>query len=164
MTNPKYRRRSLVEERLGEIRAGRVKPGRDPSSGLARFYHKLLAEMNIDMGRWDAKVRDYLAMLASTDANFSRKMRTDPANERGNIGKELLSDKMTWKVFCKGILFLGFPEFKLTIELKPRLGQTITSSMVFRYGKRVEDESSPPNTASPPTETDTPSSPDTMQS
>lgn len=42
---------------------------------------------------------------------------------RGNLKKELLKSSMSWKIFIKGMRFLGVEKFKIQVTIYPKFGK-----------------------------------------
>lgn len=88
--------------------------------------------MTVDLGlsalsAWDRLMNQYI-----NDArNCVPRNKKDQSSARGNLQKELLKPEMTWKVFLKGIRFLGITSFEINIIAKHANGkQTIHSHSV----------------------------------
>lgn len=81
---------------------------------LANLFKNILNELRITAGRgsrWEDLMRTFLG----DRRNGVRQNDRDRSSARGNLAKELLKDKMSWKVFCKGMRFIGLIRFELTI-------------------------------------------------
>lgn len=93
----------------------------DPQRGVDRardllsaFYRQILKELNIKPFTW--------ARLMERHMNNPRVLLSargkNRASYRGNLRRALLKDTMTWKVFERGILFLGPRGARFTIVLE----------------------------------------------
>ena len=78
---------------------------------LSSLYRIILFNLNIDTTRFARLMEQYIIKsqipLNSKESN----------SVRGNIKKELLSSKMSWKVFIKGLVFLDIRKFEIVIRL-----------------------------------------------
>lgn len=106
---------------------------------LARLYRRILANLNINGGVWNALMFDYL----SNPDNRIPTNQKDRTSIRGNIIRELARPQMTWKVFFKGLRFIQVVEFDITVGLKLRNGKRIEVQLpTYEIGsKQHEDES-----------------------
>lgn len=86
---------------------------------LAGLFRQLMEERNIDIGEWGRCMHRYLQSLPPSFPGT----RKDHTNMRGNIAKELLAEMMTFKVFCKGLVFLALPKVTFAIEWHDRRGR-----------------------------------------
>jgi len=114
------RRKNRVEDILGEKdkRAGQT---HGIGGILASLYRMILADWNIGTIEWGRLMHRYL----NDPINARRKtVGSDQASTRANIAKELLDETMTWKVFCKGLVFLRFSKMRFSVELTHRTGRT----------------------------------------
>lgn len=80
---------------------------------LANMFVNIMTDTGINFEKWDSLVNRYIRDPRNSIPNNDR----DRSSERGNLRKELLKDKMTWKVFCKGMRLLNFPRFDLTLTI-----------------------------------------------
>lgn len=100
---------------------------------LAGFFRGFLADMNINLSRWDSLMKDYL-----NDArNKIPQNHETRQNVRGNLHKEFSKDQLTWPVLCKAFRFLQFIRVEFTITAYNRYGQKITRTMNLDVGDRV---------------------------
>lgn len=81
---------------------------------VSLFFHQILHELGINPGKFEKLLNGYMvrARIPVTAVN-----RT---HVRGNLKKELLGPKMSWKSFIKGIFFLSISRFDITAELTMR--------------------------------------------
>lgn len=125
------RRKNRVEDILGD-KNKRVQETYGIGGILASLYRSILADWNIGTMEWGRLMHRYLNGPANARRN---KPGADQASTRANIAKELLDEQMTWKVFCKGLIFLRFPKVKITIELS-RGSITKTHTIDVDFGIR----------------------------
>jgi hypothetical protein len=110
------------------------------SSGiLSSLYKSILHTLNITPTKFAYLMEKHMNDPSNKlDLSNRVKMTT----YRGNIKKNLLSDKMTWKFFCMGIRFLQIPKFEIVIRLHNHNGHiTEHSKMVHLIGsEEIDDE------------------------
>jgi hypothetical protein len=53
------------------------------------------------------------------------------------LQKELIKDEQSWRVFCKGLRFLGFVKFKIVIIGTHANGKVTEHSHLVNLGERV---------------------------
>lgn len=80
-------------------------------SVLSSLYRKILLDLNVDVTRFNYLIDQYIK--AAGLARYAK----ETTSVRGNIKKELLHNKMSWKVFIKGLNFLRVDRFDITIRL-----------------------------------------------
>ncbi len=80
-------------------------------SVLSGLYRKILFDLNIDFTRFNHLTEQYIIR-----AGLARHAK-ETTSVRGNLKKELLHDRMSWKVFIKGLNFLRIVRFDITIRL-----------------------------------------------
>ena len=61
----------------------------------------------------------------------------DRSSARGNLRKELCKPNMSWKVFCKGLRFLGVCKFDLTFRLHDENNKVIEYTLGVNMGKPI---------------------------
>lgn len=125
------RRKNRVEDILGD-KNKRVHETYGLGGILASLFRSILADWNVGTMEWGRFMHRYLNGPTNARRN---KPGADQASTRANIAKELLDEQMTWKVFCKGLIFLCFPKVKITVELS-RGSITKTHSISVDFGIR----------------------------
>lgn len=93
---------------------------------LYEVFCDMLVSLNMDVMRWSYLLNDYVRKQAPHFQN-----RRDMTSLRGNLNKEFTRKTMTWKVFCKALMFLQVVRFKLIIEAEYSNGK------IVRYVKPV---------------------------
>lgn len=99
------------------INKTKTKPIADPiynggtDSVLSGLFRVIMFNLNIDIMKF-SRLMDRYIINAGIPYNSK-----DSTSVRGNLKKELLSDKMSWKVFVKGLIFLNIQKFELKIKL-----------------------------------------------
>lgn len=131
-------------------RGGVVIPARAKSGGtdivLANLWQKIASDDPVNGGmsfnRWSKWMESYL----DDPRNGIKNNTKDRASARGNLTKEILKDKMTWKVFCKALRFINVIKFRITIEPQWANGTTTSFSATVNIGpsfyKPEDDEDS----------------------
>ena len=78
---------------------------------LSNFFHTLLNDLGVDLGKFDRLLASYMyrALIPITTKN-----RT---HIRGNLKKELLGPKLTWRSLIKGFNFLCVVKFDMRLRL-----------------------------------------------
>jgi hypothetical protein len=103
------------KDRLSDI-LNRRDRGVGRRSGVVNVLSNLFINMLHDLGMTPAKWRhymdDYVAGEVQQAANNNRRDRT---SIRGNLNKEFIRHRMTWKVFCKAMAFLKLRSFRIVI-------------------------------------------------
>lgn len=80
---------------------------------LSRLFQQILADLAITPPRW-------AAMMAHWRAELSRlpgKTRKDVSIDRGNLNRNLMRSTMSWKVFMRGLTFLGVDRLRIEVHL-----------------------------------------------
>lgn len=85
--------------------------GGSPDSVLSSLYRKILLDLGIDLVCFNRLTDQYIS--SSGLARYAK----ETTSVRGNIKKELLYDKMSWKVFLKGLTFLKIVKFDISVKL-----------------------------------------------
>jgi len=96
------------------------------SGVLSGLFQKMLIEREIKPAKWDSLINDYAKAEVSHRDN-----RRDMASIRGNLNKEFLRPTMTWKVFCKAMMFLHVRRFKIVIVAEHEDGTVTEHSSII---------------------------------
>jgi hypothetical protein len=80
---------------------------------LASMFQNLMLKLGINTSRFQQMITRYVA-AQQPEVGVDPK---DIAMARSYLKKDLTKGEMTWRVFCKGIGFLGFPVFTFTVVL-----------------------------------------------
>lgn len=78
---------------------------------LSDFFHNLLNDLGIDIGKFDRLLSSY---MLRAQIPITTKNRT---HLRGNLKKELLGPKLTWRSLIKGFNFLCVVKFEIRTKL-----------------------------------------------
>lgn len=74
----------------------------------------------LSFGKYDSLMNAFVHDKRNCIANN----RKDQSSARGNLQKEIFKADMSWKVFTKGLRFLGVRSFELTITLHHQNGRS----------------------------------------
>ncbi len=81
---------------------------------LAMVWREILAKQNMSLSGWDMSMERYLRNPRNGIMQDSK----SKSSARGNLNKELTRDVMSWRVFEKGLRFLGPVQVRMKIELE----------------------------------------------
>lgn len=79
---------------------------------LARFWRTILADRQVSLIKWSGYMERYL----SDPRNGVRQDSKSRSSARGNLNKELLKAWISWKVFEKGLRFLGPVQAEISVK------------------------------------------------
>lgn len=82
--------------------------GSDPKYALTRSFRMLLLNINVTEQKWDVLMEQYLDKCGLIEEK-------DRVSASANLTKELCGLELTWKMYCKGLAFLGASEVGLHI-------------------------------------------------
>lgn len=103
------------------------------SGVLSQLFRQMVWDMNVSGSKWS----EYLNQYAKGEAVHHQNKR-DIASIRGNLNKEFSRINMTWKVFCKAMMFLRVRRFKIIILAEMETGEVkeyssiVDSSLVLK--------------------------------
>lgn len=103
-----------------------------PNGVLSRLFRKLLLTMNVNENRWNSLMHAFL----NDPRNGVPNTRKDQTSMRGNLTKEFARPQMTWKVFCKAMMFMQFVHFEVSIIARDSRGREIVFSTDVNLGDR----------------------------
>ena len=86
---------------------------------LASLYRRILKVHAVEMRSFDKMLVEYVNKVHGAAASIK-----DRTSIRSNLYKELLKDKITFKVFIKGLRVLGIKKFDIMVRLYLPNGQT----------------------------------------
>ena len=93
---------------------------------LSRLWRLTLGELKLDYVKWINNADDYIARCKKEYKDV------DLSNTKGNLGKALARDEVTWDVFCKGLSLLKLKNPRLSLLLKHGdIGKTIVIDIPF---------------------------------
>ena len=88
-------------------------------SVLASLYRKILRDLGISMSRYDTLLMKFVKRIYANKPSIK-----DQTTIKSNQYKELLKEKITFKVFMKGLSVLNFKKFDIIIRLYHHDGTT----------------------------------------
>lgn len=105
------------------------------ASVLSKMFFTIMSNMNINETRWNHLMTNYILDKANCIPNNSK----DQSSARGNLSKELLKKKQTWKVFCKALRFLNISKFEFVIRAHHPNGKITESVVPVSFGEMVSE-------------------------
>lgn len=105
------------------------------ASVLSKMFFTIMRNMNINETRWNHLMTNYILDKANCIPNNSK----DQSSARGNLSKELLKKKQTWKVFCKALRFLNISKFEFVIRAHHPNGRITESIVPVSFGDMVSE-------------------------
>lgn len=116
-------------EKIRKMITSSTKKMEEATGTLSRLFRKILFDINIDLMRWDAAMKKYLA----DPRNRIQQNSKDISSARGNLAKALVKPDMTWKVFVKALKFLDPLCVSLEVKIVWRNGRkTLHPITVFK--------------------------------
>lgn len=103
---------SRIKKVLYSIHQGNFIKSGGSDSILASMFQLIIWQLGIKEVGWNTLMQRYLLDPSNNIPNNDRAH----ALERGNLQKELLNNRMSWKVFCKGLKFINLPKFEFIIR------------------------------------------------
>lgn len=98
---------------------------------LARLFNIVCLDISNDAGisplQWNRLTNDYIQLVIGQGTAIDR------MSIRGNLNKALRKPSMTWDVFCKGLVFLKYRAFKVTIVYRGPSGQVAEVSRNIHF-------------------------------
>lgn len=85
---------------------------------LSELFQNVLDELEVGPSKWNWLINEFAKKEVSHHDN-----RREIASTRGNLIKEFTRPHMTWKVFCKAMMFLQVRRFKLIVVLEHEDGR-----------------------------------------
>lgn len=125
---------------LGTGNNPRIKPATGVTGVLTNMFRIIIRDMNVNQFRWNSLMEEYLRYeIAGAERRRREKdsrnldpnkppvdhvelNRRDRTSIRGNLNKEFSRGSMTWKVFCKTLMFLQWRKFQIVIIATHRNG------------------------------------------
>lgn len=109
---------------------------------LSRLFRIMIQDLQITPTRWRVLMDDYV-MMQMQHFSAAQNNQRDRTSIRGNMNKEFLRSRMTWKTFCKAMMFFQIRRFKIIIIAEHESGRITEHSAVVDYGtvnKKLVDE------------------------
>ena len=96
----------------------------EASGALSKLFRKITDDIKLNPNQWGVLMVRYL----NDPRNDVKKDVKDKSSARGNLNKELMRTSMTWKVFRKGLRFLGPTWIRFEVHMGwPDRPPTVTS-------------------------------------
>ena len=93
---------------------------------MVNLFRAICREISNQRGispvQWNKLMSDYLRNLPENQSGYDR------MSVRGNLNKEFRRTKMSWLVFCKGMVFLKFACFNIRIDAVTEEGQSFNAN------------------------------------
>lgn len=100
-----------------------------PLSVLSAILRELMLELNLrELSVWEQYVSRFVNDPINGIPNAERGQRPAMNSARGNLRKELLTDKISFRVFCKGMRFLDFQSFEFKVIAHSKSGRVYEKS------------------------------------
>jgi hypothetical protein len=132
MNNDQFGNRRSSGRKLSDFLRSRNDRGVGSSSGvsgvLSRLFQQICFDLNVLPYRWRYLLTRYVDAEVKNFDNCR-----DRSSVRNNLNKEFLRPRMSWKVFCKAMMFLDFVGFEIQIHAKHRNGQVTIHRTVVDY-------------------------------
>lgn len=94
---------------------------------LAGLFRKMLLDLNINGMRWSHLMDEYVHVESQV---HNKNNRRDRVSIRGNLNKEFIRGRMTWKVFCRGMMLLKIRRFGIVIIAEHESGKKSAHSTI----------------------------------
>ena len=105
------------------------------ASVLTKMFFTIMDNMGVNETRWNHLMTNYILDKSNCIPNNTK----DQSSARGNLSKELLKKKQTWKVFCKAIRFLNIVKFDFVIRAHHANGVVTESVVPVSFGDMVQE-------------------------
>lgn len=103
---------------------------------LSRLFRQILADLNINHSVWNKLMIRYL----DDPRHGIPKAGRDRSSARGNLNKELRRPTFTWRIFQKGLRFLGPVSVRFEVHMEwPTKKVTVHSTRLKIDGKGLGD-------------------------
>ena len=119
--------------------AAPIKTG-SAESVLASLFRSIMVDLHINAFKFNNLINDYILEQIRVGKNDDR------SSAKGNLKRELLSDKISWKVFCKGLRFLNIWKFEIRIRAHHKNGNVTEHFKVVNINKDPARENNLPFT------------------
>ncbi len=97
---------------------------------LAALFRKILMDLNINGMRWSHLMDEY---VQQESVHHNKDNRRDRTSIRGNLNKEFWRPRMTWKVFCRGLMLLKARRFAIVVVIDHENKRKTAHSMIVDY-------------------------------
>lgn len=125
-----------MNEKLTHMLNARDKGAGEASGVLAKLFRQILLDRKITPLHWSNLMMRYL----DDPRNGVPRDVKDKSSARGNLNKELVRPRMTWKVFRKGLRFLGPRWVRFEVHFGWENGETSIHKLMLDSGPVTEDD------------------------
>lgn len=94
---------------------------------LAGLFRKMLLDLNINGMKWSHLMDEYVQVESQI---HNKDNKRDKTSIRGNLNKEFIRGRMTWKVFCRGLMLLKIRRFGIIIIAEHENGRKTSHSSI----------------------------------
>jgi hypothetical protein len=94
---------------------------------LAGMFRQMLLDLNINGMKWSHLMDEYVQVESEVHNKNNRRDRT---SIRSNLNKEFIRCRMTWKVFCRGMMLLKIRRFGIVIIAEHENGRKTAHSTI----------------------------------
>lgn len=113
----------MSSENLDDMLSSTDKGAEKATGALSRLFREILKDINIQPMAWSSLMERFL----DDPRNRIPRNGKDRSSARGNMNKELCRPTMTWKVFRKGLQFLGATSVRFEVHATwPNRSKTVT--------------------------------------
>lgn len=109
------------------------------TSVLSNLFRSMIWDLGVTPQVWRMNMDRYVASEVekqkqqSTSGEIGRNNKRDRTYIRGNLNKEFMRTRMTWKVFCKAMAFLQLRSFRVVIMAMHQDGRITEHSCLVDY-------------------------------
>lgn len=103
-------------------------------SVLAKLYRRIIADLSIPAARFDQLITRYI-QRTYPDKNSTKEV----SSLKSTLFKELMKNKITFKVFLKGLQILNIRKFELVIRLHHANGHITEHGCLAVIGDAKDD-------------------------
>ena len=114
-------------KKIEETIAAPIVTGRSEAV-LASLFRSMLLELNISGAKFNSLITNFTNSRSLLNKNVK-----DNSSEKGNLRRELLSDVLSWKVFCKGLRVLNIVKFDIVINAHHANGKVTVHSKTISF-------------------------------
>lgn len=102
---------------------------------LAGLFRQMLSDLNITPMRWRHLMDEYVQIES---VHHNKDNRRDRTSIRGNLNKEFIRTRMTWKVFCRAMMLLKLRRFGIIIVAEHENGRKTVHSKIVDFNTASE--------------------------
>lgn len=121
------------EENSHDLVAAPITTG-STESVLASLLRSIMIDLNITV----FKFNDLLNQFVLDPSKMGKNDEKDISSAKGNLKRELLADRISWKVFCKGLRFLNIWKFEIRIKAYHSTGEVTEHYKIVNISKEKD--------------------------